>query len=99
MSDRAKKFGVNQLAIFYALKRINFPWKKKQLRYRERNREERIKYYQLSLEVLSKKLEVKALSLLMNQDLKVIKTVFMPGQKKGKKFMVTKRENEVKEKI
>ena len=35
----------------------------------------------------------------MNQDLKIIKTVFMPGQKKGKKFMVSKRENEVKEKI
>ena len=73
--------------------------KKKQLRYRERNREERIQYYQLSLEILSKNLEVKALSLQMNQDLKIIKTVFMPGQKKGKKFMVSQRENEVKEKI
>ena len=31
--------------------------------------------------------------------LKIIKTVFMPGQKKGKQFMVSKRENEVKEKI
>ena len=99
MSDRDKKFGVNQLAIFYALKKMNFPWKKKQLRYRERNREERIQYYQLSLEILSKSLEVKALYLLINQDLKIIKTVFMPGQKKGKKFMVSKRENEVKEKI
>ena len=99
MSDRAKKIGVNQPAIFYALKRMNFPWKKKQLRYRERNREERIKYYQLSLEILSIKLELKALYLLMNQDLNIIKTVFMPGQKKGKKFMVSKRENEEKEKI
>ena len=72
--------------------------KKKQLRYRERNREERIKYYQ-KLQKLSKYLEVKALYLLMNQDLNIIKTVFMPGQKKGKKFMVSKRENEVKEKI
>ena len=35
----------------------------------------------------------------MNKDLKIIKTVFMPGQKNGKKFMVSKRENEVKEKI
>ena len=99
MSDRAKKFGVNQPAIFYALKRMNFPWQNKQLRYRERNREERIQYYQLSLEILSKNLEVKALYLLMNQDVKIIKTVFMPGQKKGKKFMVSQRENEVKEKI
>ena len=36
---------------------------------------------------------------MINQDLKIIKTVFMHGQKKGKKFMMTKRENEVKEKI
>ena len=54
---------------------------------------------QFSLEILSKNLEVIALYLLINQDLKIIKTVFMPGQKKGKKFMVSKREKEVKEKI
>ena len=35
----------------------------------------------------------------MNQDLKIIKTVFIHGQKNGKKFMVSKREKEVKEKI
>ena len=35
----------------------------------------------------------------MDKDLKIIKTVFMPGKKKGKKFMVSKRENKVKEKI
>ena len=35
----------------------------------------------------------------MSKNLKIIKTVFMPGQKKGKKFMVSKKENEVKEKI
>ena len=29
-------------------------------------------------------MEVKSLNLLMNQDLKIIKTVFMPGKKKGK---------------
>ena len=44
MSDRAKKFGVNQPAIFYALKRMKTT-RKKQLRYREINREERIKYH------------------------------------------------------
>ena len=42
---------------------------------------------------------VKYFYLLMNQDLKIIKTVFMPGQKKGKKFILSKRENEIKEKI
>ena len=36
---------------------------------------------------------------MINQDLKIIKTVFMSGQKKGKKFMVSQRENEIKEKI
>ena len=35
----------------------------------------------------------------MNKGIKIIKTVFMPGQKKGKKFMVSKMENEAKEKI
>jgi hypothetical protein len=44
-------------------------------------------------------LEVKAMYLLINQNLKIIKTVFMPGKKKGKKFMLSKRENEVKDKI
>ena len=36
--DRAKKFGVNPTAIFYALKRMKITRTKKQLRYRERNR-------------------------------------------------------------
>ncbi len=31
-------------------------------------------------------MEVKALYLFMNQDFKIIKTVFMPGQKKGGNF-------------
>ena len=35
----------------------------------------------------------------MNKGIKIIKTVFIPGQKKRKKFMVSKRKNEVKEKI
>ena len=38
LSDRAKKFGVNQPAIFYGLKRMKITRKKKQLCYRERNR-------------------------------------------------------------
>ena len=44
MADRTEKFGVNQPAIFYALKRVKIT-RKKQLRYREMNREDRIKYY------------------------------------------------------
>jgi len=31
------------------------------------------------------------LYLLINKDLKIIKTTFVPGQKKGKKFMVSLR--------
>jgi len=46
LSDRAKKNLVNPTAIFYALKRINFSSKKKQICYRKINIEERIKYYQ-----------------------------------------------------
>ena len=42
---------------------------------------------------------LKALYLLISEDLKIIKTVFVPCQKKGKKFIVRKRENEEKEKI
>ncbi len=60
MSDRAKKLGVNQPAIFYALKRMKITRKKKQLRYREINREERIQYYQ-KLRNLIKKFGSKSL--------------------------------------
>ena len=85
MSDRAKKFGVNQAAIFYALKRMNFPWKKKQLRYRERNRGERIKYYQLSLETLSKKLGSKSLIFIDESGFEDNQDCIYTWSKKGKK--------------
>ena len=52
-----------------------------------------------SVSLLFKITTIKAFYLLINQDFKIIKTLFMPGQKKGKKFIVSKRENEVKEKI
>jgi hypothetical protein len=41
---------------------------------------------------------VKALYLLMNQDLKSFMLVFMPGQKKEKKYMGIDKENGQKEK-
>jgi len=41
---------------------------------------------------------VKALYLLMNQDLKIFRLVFMPGQKKEKKYMEIDKENGEKEK-
>ncbi len=43
--DRAKKFGVRPSAISYALKEMKITQKKKELRYQERNRQERMKYY------------------------------------------------------
>ena len=52
-----------------------------------------------SVSLLFKMTTIKAFYLLINQDLKIIKTVFIHGQKNGKKFMVSKREKEVKEKI
>ena len=77
---------------------MNFPFKKTtSLQTNKQRRKDKI--LSVKLEILSINLEVKALYLLINQDLKIIKTVFMPGQKKGKKFMMSKRENEVKEKI
>jgi excisionase family DNA binding protein len=50
--DRAKKFGVRPSAIHYALKELKITRKKKQFRYRERNREERIQYYRTLRELI-----------------------------------------------
>lgn len=41
----AEKFEVSTTAIWTALKKMKITRKKKELRYQERNREERIKYY------------------------------------------------------
>ena len=62
MSEKNKTKG-NPTAIFDTLKRINFSWKKKQICYREINRQERIKYYQ-KLEIFIKKNGGKSLILL-----------------------------------
>jgi len=50
--DRAKKFGVHPSAICYALKKIKITRKKKELRYRERNRGERMKYLRTLRELI-----------------------------------------------
>ena len=84
MSDRARKFGVNQPAIFYALKRMNFPWKKKQLRYRERNREERIKYYH-KLRNFIKKFGSKSLVFIDESGFEDNQDCIYAWSKKGKK--------------
>ena len=84
MSDRAKKFGVNQPAIFYALKKMNFPWKNKQLCYRERNIEERIKYYQ-KLRNLIKKFGSKSLVFIDESGFKDNQDCIYAWSKKEKK--------------
>lgn len=50
--DRAKKFGVRPSAIHYAFKVLDIRRKKKEMRYRERDREERIKYYRTLRELI-----------------------------------------------
>ncbi len=50
--DRAIKFEVQPSAILYALRQMKITRKKKQLRYRERNRQERIKYYRRLRELI-----------------------------------------------
>lgn len=50
--DRAKKFNVRPSAIHYALKCMNIRRKKKEFRYRERDREERIQYYRILRELI-----------------------------------------------
>lgn len=52
--ERAKKFGVHPSAIFSAMKKMKITRKKKELRYRERNREARIKYYKNLRELIKK---------------------------------------------
>ena len=50
--ERAEKFGVHPSAIWYALKRMKITRKKKELRYRERDREERMRYYRMLRELI-----------------------------------------------
>ena len=52
LSDRAKKFGVRTNAIWYAMKEMKLTRKKKELRYRERNKQERIEYYRKLRELI-----------------------------------------------
>merc|ERR1712226_1822616 len=83
LADRAKKFGVNPTAIFYALKRMKITRKKKQLCYRERNREERIKYYQ-KLRNFIKKFGSKSLVFIDESGFEDNKDSIYAWSKKGK---------------
>ena len=72
--------------------------KKKQFRQRERNREERIKYYQ-TLRNLIKVQGSKSLLLIDESGFEEFPACVMPGQEKEKKSMGIDKENGEKEKI
>ena len=84
MADRAKKFNVQASAIWYALKQMKITRKKKELRYRERNREERIKYYR-KLRELIKIHGSESLVYIDESGFEQIQTCMYAWSKKGKK--------------
>ncbi|AGF51724.1 transposase [Synechocystis sp. PCC 6803] len=97
--DRAKKFGVRPSAVYYALKKMKINRKKKELRYRERNREERVKYYRMLRELIKLYGSQAIVYINTSLDSKQSRLVFMPGQKKEKKFMEIDKEKGESEKI
>jgi len=84
LKDRAQKFGVRASAIWYALKKMDITRKKKELRYRERNSEERIKYYQILRELI-KKYGSESLVYIDESGFDEIQTCIYAWAKKGKK--------------
>lgn len=83
--DRAKKFGVRPSAICYALKTMKITRKKKEHRYRERNREERIKYYRMLRELI-KKYGGKSLVFIDECGFEEFQSCVYAWSKKGKKI-------------
>ncbi len=84
LKDRAKKFGVRPSAISYALKKIKINRKKKELRYRERNRQERINYYRMLRELI-KIYGSRSLVYIDESGFETIQTCIYAWSKKGKK--------------
>jgi putative transposase len=82
--DRANKFGVRPSAISYALKKMKITRKKKELRYRERNREERMKYYKILRELI-KLYGSQALVYIDESGFEEIQACIYAWSKKGKK--------------
>ena len=71
---------------------------KKERRYRERNSEERIKYYQILREFI-KNMALRVLYTLMRVGLMRYKHTYMLGQKKEKMSMEKDKESEEKDKV
>jgi putative transposase len=82
--DRANNFGVRPSAISYALKKMKITRKKKELRYRERNREERMKYYKILRELI-KLYGSQALVYIDESGFEEIQACIYAWSKKGKK--------------
>lgn len=86
LRDRAEKFGVRPSAICYALKKMKITRKKKELRYRERNREERIKYYRVLRELI-KTYGSESLVFIDESGFEEFQACFYAWSKKGKKVL------------
>jgi transposase len=84
LRDRAEKFGVRPSAICYALKKMEITRKKKELRYRERSREERIKYYRMLRELI-KIYGSESLVFIDESGFEEFQACFYAWSKKGKK--------------
>jgi hypothetical protein len=84
LRDRAEKFGVRPSAICYALKNMKVTRKKKELRYRERNREERMKYYRVLRELI-KMYRSESLVFIDESGFEEFQACFYAWSKKGKK--------------
>ena len=83
--ERAKRFGVHPTAFWYALKKMKITRKQKELRYRERNREERIQYYR-NLRELIKIYGSKSLVFIDESGFEDIQHCIYGWSKKGKKL-------------
>jgi putative transposase len=83
--DRANKFGVRPSAICYALKKMKINRKKKELRYRERNRDERMKYYRILRELI-KVYGSQAIVYIDESGFEAIEACIYAWSKKGKKI-------------
>jgi transposase len=84
LKDRAKKFGVRASALCYAFKEMRITRKKKKLRYRERNREERIGYDRILRELI-KQYGSESLVYIDESGFEEMQTCLYAWAKKGKR--------------
>jgi hypothetical protein len=88
---------VRPSAICYALKKMKITRKKKELRYRERNREERMKYYRVLRELI-KKYGSESLVFIDESGFEEFQACLYAWSKKGKKVLGDRQGKRGKEK-